>query len=78
MEKFDITIKKGKQELVFGVKDYPHHEDEKCKFEIFKDDKLVLSLDPDPHETLTVCKNPGNLDNELVHLIADKLEAYQM
>ncbi|MFA6085451.1 hypothetical protein [Mucilaginibacter sp.] len=76
MERFDIRIKKGKEEFDFEVRDYLHHEGEKCKFEVFKDHTLVVSFNPDPHENLTVCKNPGNLDKQLVHLIADKLERY--
>jgi hypothetical protein len=76
MERFDIKIKQGKEELNFEVRDYLHHEDEKCKFEVFKDDILIVSFNPDPHEHLTVCKNPGNLDKQLVHLIADKLEHF--
>ena len=78
MERFGIKIKKGNELLVFEVKDYLHHEGEKCQFEVYKDDQLVVSFEPHPHEVLTVCKNPGNLDKTLVHLIADKLEAYQI
>jgi len=78
MERFNIKIKKGKEQLIFEVKDYLHHEGEKCKFEVYKDNHLVISFDPHPHEAVTVCKNPGKLDKELVHLIADKLEAYQL
>lgn len=76
MDKFDISIKQGKEVIGFEVKDYLHHDDEKCKFDIYQNDILVLSLKPDPHEHLTVCKNPGNLDKKLVNLIADKLEHY--
>lgn len=76
MERFDISIKQGNKQLSFEVRDYLHHEDDKCKFEVFKDDRLVLSFNPDLHENLSVCKNPGNLDNKLVHLIADELEKY--
>ncbi|WP_374949203.1 hypothetical protein [Mucilaginibacter sp.] len=76
MERFDIRIKKGKEELEFEVKEYLHHDGEKCKFEVFKDHELVVSFNPDPHENLSVCQNPGNLDKQLVHLIADKLEPY--
>jgi hypothetical protein len=76
MERFDIKIKQGKEEFDFEVRDYLHHEGEKCKFDVFKDDMLVVSFNPDPHEHLTVCKNPGNLDKQLVHLIADELERF--
>ena len=78
MERFDIKVKKGKEELIFEVRDYLHHEDEKCTFDVYKEDQLVVSYAPHPHETVTVCKNPGNLDKELVNLIAEKIEAYQL
>jgi hypothetical protein len=78
MEKFDIKIIKDKEELVFEVRDYLHHEDEKCTFDVYQNEQLVASFAPHPHETVTVCKNPGNLDKELVNLIAEKLEAHQL
>lgn len=76
MEKFEIKVKQGRQEYEFEVREYLHHQDEKCQFEIFDNDRMVASFNPDPHEHLSVCKNPGNLDKKLLHLIADKLEPY--
>jgi hypothetical protein len=76
MERFDISIKQGKEEVAFEVREYLHHDSEKCKIEVFRDDALVVSFNPDPHEHLSVCQNPGNLDKKLVHLIADQLEKY--
>jgi|GEM_PF-3101129 hypothetical protein len=77
MEKFDLRIIQGKEELMFEVKEYLHHQhDDRCKVEVYKDDILMVSFNPDPHEHLTVCQNPGNLDKKLVHLIVDKLEGH--
>ncbi|MBD1393288.1 hypothetical protein [Mucilaginibacter glaciei] len=76
MERFDISIQQGNQQLGFEVREYMHHGGDHCMFEIFTDDKMVVSFNPDPYESLTVCKNPGSLNNKLVHLIADKLEKF--
>ncbi|AMR33632.1 hypothetical protein A0256_20465 [Mucilaginibacter sp. PAMC 26640] len=74
MERFDIKIKQGKKEYDFEIREYMHHNGDKCKLEVYDQDELVASFNPDPHENFTVCKNPGNLDNTLLHLIADKLD----
>ena len=76
MERFDISIKQGKEELAFEVREYMHHDSEKCKIEVFKDEAMVVSFNPDQHEHLSVCQNPGKLDKQLVHLIADHLEKF--
>lgn len=74
MEKFDLHIKYNKQDLTLEVKEYLHHSHQRCKIEVYQDDKLLVSFNPDDHETLSLCQNPGALDNKLVHLIADKIE----
>ncbi len=75
MNIFSIEITKDEDQLKFEVRDYPHHEDEnRCKFEVLKDGKLVASFEPDRHGMLHICKNAGLVDEELLHLIADKLE----
>lgn len=74
MERFDIKVKQGKKEFEFEIRDYVHHASDKCQFEVYDDNELVASFNPDPHEHLSVCKNPGNLDKKLLNLIADKLE----
>ncbi|RFZ90442.1 hypothetical protein D0C36_21880 [Mucilaginibacter conchicola] len=74
MERFDLHIKYNKQDLALEVKEYLHHSHQRCKIEVYQDNKLLVSFNPDDHETLSLCQNPGALDNKLVHLIADKIE----
>ncbi|MFD0792727.1 hypothetical protein ACFQZX_03805 [Mucilaginibacter litoreus] len=74
MEKFNLKIKYNKQDLQLEVKEYIHHSHQRCKLEVYQDDKLLVSFNPDDHETLSVCQNPGGLDDKLVHLIADTIE----
>lgn len=74
MEKFNLNIKYNKQDLALEVKEYIHHSHQRCKIEVYQDDKLLVSFNPDDHETLSLCQNPAQIDNKLVHLIADKIE----
>jgi hypothetical protein len=74
---FEITLGHGEDLKTFEVKDYMHHEDDKCKFEVFLLGKLILSLEPDG-DFLRVCKNPGELDEQTVHMISDKIESHHL
>ena len=78
MEKFTISISKDQEIHHFEVIDYPHHEGERCKFEVFQNGKYVAGFEPDAHEYLRICKNTGNLDNEVLYLLADQIEAYHL
>lgn len=78
MEKFKITIAKDKELFDFEVSDYVHQEGDKCKFEVYHEGTLAAAFEPDAHEYLRLCKNPGKLDEELLHLIADKLESMHL
>jgi hypothetical protein len=78
MERFEISIAVDKQNEHFEIRDYMHHDDEKCKYEIFKDGQFVGSLAPDNHKELHICKNPGVLPLSTLHLIADQLEGYNL
>ncbi|WP_207535496.1 hypothetical protein [Desertivirga arenae] len=62
----------------FEVVDYVHHEHEHCKFEVFKEEKLVASFEPDQYGFLHICKNPGELDRELLQELAEKIERYNL
>ena len=75
-ENFQIAIGQVNVQT-FEVRDYIHHEKDKCKFEIYKSGQLILSLEPDG-DFLRVCKNPGELDEETIHLISDKIESYHL
>jgi len=78
MERFDISLEKDKEVLHFEVREYLHHNGEQCKFEIYKEDTFVASFEPDNHNYLHVCKNAGVMEEEVLHLIADKLESYHI
>jgi hypothetical protein len=77
MEKFEISVSYNNQNHHFEVKDYIHHDGDQCKFEIFKNDKFVAGFEPGPgpHHHLNLCKDAGVLDEEILNLIADRIEA---
>ena len=76
MESFQIVIGNNPAQT-FEVRDYLHHEEDRCKFEVFQDGKMLVSLEPD-EDSLRICKNPGRLDVETIHLIIDKIEYYYL
>jgi len=78
MDKISINIEKDKQVLTFEVADYLHHESEHCKFEVFKNGEFVAGFEPDKQHYLHVCKNPGIVDEEILFLLADKIEAMNL
>ena len=78
MEQFNINVIKDKSTYEFKVVDYVHHDGEQCKFEVFHEGRMVVSFEPDAHEYLRICKNPGILDKDIIHLIADKIESYHL
>jgi hypothetical protein len=53
-----------------------HHMDDRCKFEVYRHGEFVASFEPDPQHHLQVCRNNGQLDDELLHLVADEIETY--
>jgi hypothetical protein len=59
------------------VKDFVHHEDGKCKFEVYLLGQLILSLEPDD-DSFRTCKNPGKLKQEMINQIIDQIEAYHL
>ncbi|MGZ3872424.1 MAG: hypothetical protein ACXVJD_05880 [Mucilaginibacter sp.] len=78
MEKFKISVSKDKEIFQFEVADYLHHEDGHCKFEVFQNGEFVAAFQPDSHEYLRICKNPGILDEEVLYLLADQIEAHNL
>jgi len=76
MENFPITISLNKQVHHFEVGEYLHHDGESCKFRVFENGAFVASFEPDRHSGLQVCQNPGGLDEKMLHLLADKIEAH--
>lgn len=78
MEKFEISVNYNNTNHHFEVRDYMHHDGEQCKYEIFKDGRFVGSFEPDGHKILHICRDPGILAEDLLHLIADQLESYNL
>ncbi|MES2808231.1 MAG: hypothetical protein V4619_06380 [Bacteroidota bacterium] len=78
MEKFEISVAVDNQHQHFEIRDYMHHHDEKCKYEIFKDGQFIGSLEPDNHKELHICKDAGVVPVSTLHLIADQLEGYNI
>ena len=76
MENYAITISKDKKVHRFEVGEYAHHDDSKCKFRVFENDVFVASFEPDDHDFLHICQNPGHIKEEVLHLLADKIEAH--
>ena len=78
MDRIDIEIERTGQIFNYQVVDYIHHEHDHCKFELFSGEKLLASFEPDKYGHLHVCKNPGNVEKEILHEIAEKLESYNL
>lgn len=76
MERFTIEVTKDNDKLNFDIIDYAHSADHNhCKFEVFSNGRIVVSFEPDSRGYLHICKNHGKVGEEVLHLIADKLEA---
>jgi hypothetical protein len=69
-----ISVTLDKKNYKFEVGEYPHYDNERCKYKVFKDGVLVASFAPDRHHILHLCKNNGDLKEPLLHVIADKIE----
>jgi hypothetical protein len=76
MENYPITISKDKEVHHFEVGEYLHHDGENCKFKVFEHGELVASFYPDEHQFLHICQNPAGLDEEILYLLADQIEAH--
>ncbi|WGQ10689.1 hypothetical protein QG516_03345 [Pedobacter gandavensis] len=76
MENYPISICLDKQVQHFEVGEYLHHNGETCKVRVFQEGKLVVSFQPDDDNQLHVCQNPGELQEELLHVLMDQIEAH--
>lgn len=74
MEKFSIEVEQDNEKLHFQIVDYVHDDTNKCQFEIFHESTFVASFQPDKHGFLHICKNPGGVKEQILHLLADKIE----
>lgn len=78
MEKFEISVTLDDQNYHLEVRDYMHHEGDQCKYEVFNNGQFIGSFEPDGHKVLHICKNPGVVDEALLHQVADQLEGYHI
>ncbi|WP_256007028.1 MULTISPECIES: hypothetical protein [Pedobacter] len=75
MENYPVTVSVDKEVHHFEVAEYPHHDGDRCKVKVYQDGKLVAGFEPDEYNFLHICQNPGGLDEELLHVLADRLDA---
>jgi len=75
MENYTITISRDKEVHHFEVGEYPHHQGQHCRYRVFESGIYVASFEPDAQHYLHVCQNPGELDEEILHELADQIEA---
>jgi len=73
MEKYAVIMSPEIQ-YHFDVEQYPHHGSAGCKYKIYIGEKFIASLEPDGQDFLHVCQNPGNIDLEVLHLLAEQIE----
>jgi hypothetical protein len=78
MENFEISVAVDNENQHFVVRDYMHHDETHCKYEVFKDGHFVGSFEPDHHKILHICQNPGVVPEAVLHLICDQLESYHI
>lgn len=76
MENYPISINKNRQVRHFEIGEYAHHHDGKCKFRIFENGEYVASFEPDDQQFLHICQNPGKINEEILHLLAEQIEKH--
>ncbi|WCT14394.1 hypothetical protein [Mucilaginibacter jinjuensis] len=76
MENYAITVNMDEMVHHFEVGEYLHNEDGQCKYRVFENGTYVASFTPDAHDFLQICQNPGSIQEEVLHLLADKIEAH--
>ncbi|WP_407430621.1 hypothetical protein [Arcticibacter sp.] len=75
MENFSIKVNYAEELHQFEVGEYPHYDDERCKYRVYKNGNYVASFEPDRQNYLHVCQNVAGLDEELLDLLADHIES---
>ena len=75
MEKFEISVPGMDGLLYFKVL---NKETANSEYEVYIEDKLVAVFEPNEEEYILICRNPGGLDEEIIYLIADRIEAYHL
>lgn len=75
MENYAITIRYKQTERLFEVGEYAHYHHEKCKYRVFENGIYVASFEPDEHAFLHACHNTAKMEEELMNLLANEIEA---
>jgi hypothetical protein len=75
MEQFAISFTLESEDYQFVIID---QQTEKCEFEVYKQGMLVAVFEPDENEYIHICRNPGGLDEEVIVMIADRIEAHYL
>ncbi|MHA4895221.1 hypothetical protein ACXZ1K_10735 [Pedobacter sp. PWIIR3] len=75
MENYTVSITPEHQHH-FQVIQYPHHASGGCQYKIYQNGDFVASLEPDAQDFLHVCKNPAAIDLEVLHLLAEQIQAH--
>jgi len=75
MENYTVTVSIDREVQHFEVAEYPYVNGDSCKYKVLQGGALVATFEPDNQHILHVCHNPGGLEEELLHLLADQIEA---
>jgi len=75
MEKFEISVVGTDELFNFQV---VNKGTERCEYEVYESGQLVAVFEPDEHEYIHICRNPGGLDEEIIVGIADRIEAHYL
>lgn len=75
MEKFAIAIEHDNEILNFEVVD---QEKDQREFEVFQDGKLMCTFEPNEEEYIKISRNQAGLDEEVIYMIADKIEQHHL
>ncbi|QEM04977.1 hypothetical protein DIU31_016185 [Mucilaginibacter rubeus] len=76
MDNYAIMVSTDKGVHHFEVGEYVHHDDTKCKYKVFENGVMIASFEPDHHDFLHICQNPGEVNEEILHLLADQIEKH--
>lgn len=69
MEAFNISVDGDEYQVM-------DQQTDKCEYEVYFDRHLMAVFEPDEHEYIHICRNPGGLDEEVIVQIADRIEAH--
>ncbi|MNK40692.1 hypothetical protein D3C87_593420 [compost metagenome] len=73
MEKYTVIISLEIQ-YHFQVGQYPRYPSGGCKYKIYHREAFVARLEPNGQYFSHVHQNPGDIDLEILHLLAEQIE----